>query len=135
MSPYPGIGILPNVWLGVTIENQQNIGRVKHLLKTPAAVRFVSVEPMLGPVDFGDQIKRLDWVICGAEQGPSARFMDRNWANILQIDCDLSCTPFFFKKNSCGEGALFGKERHEFPNANEGAVTDGIGTNHAGDTE
>jgi protein gp37 len=107
---------VPNVWLGVTAENQQAADeRIPWLLKTPAAVRFVSVEPMLGPVDlkrinykpgyhrnylsyFNPTAERLDWVICGGETGPGARPMKAKWALDLSWDCAVAGVPFFFKK-------------------------------------
>jgi len=107
---------LPNVWLGVTAENQQAADeRIPVLLQTPAAKRFVSVEPMLGPVslgglDFVSNIYRpwidypdvmLDWVICGGETGPGARPMHPDWARSLRDQCVSADVPFFFK--SLGE--------------------------------
>ena len=107
---------LPNIWLGVTAENQQAADeRIPWLLKTPAAKRFVSVEPMLGPVDL-DIINgalstwwqnsaidcvdtgHLDWVICGGETGPGARPMHPDWARSLRDQCQSAGVPFFFKK-------------------------------------
>ena len=106
---------LPNLWLGVTVENNDRRDRIETLLKIPAAVRFVSVEPMLGPVDIGGFIRDyyhvadgreayrqfgLNWVICGAETGPGARPMQPDWAASLYNQCKDSGTPFFFKKDS-----------------------------------
>ncbi len=105
---------LPNVWLGVTVENQQRANeRIPLLLKTPAAVRFVSIEPMLEPVRL-DLIRQpkssfwynalwpdhphLDWVICGAESGPGARPMLLQWVRDLRDQCVASGTAFFFKQ-------------------------------------
>lgn len=98
---------LPNVWLGVTAENQARADeRIPLLLQTPAAVRFVSVEPMLGPVDMDFGIppgaKNVDWVICGAETGPGARPMYPDWAIDLRGQCNVAGVPFFFKKWSKG---------------------------------
>lgn len=87
---------LPNLWLGVTAENQARWNeRVPVLLRIPAAKRFVSVEPMLGPVCSG---RFPDWVICGAETGAGARVMDPAWALNLRRECSSSGVPFFFKK-------------------------------------
>lgn len=102
---------LPNVWLGVTAENQQRADeRIPVLLDTPARVRFVSVEPMLEPVDLnkkecicstwrkGHTIGTyLDWVICGGETGPGSRPMHPDWVRTLQYDCQEAKVPFFFK--------------------------------------
>lgn len=105
--------MLPNVWIGVTVCNQQEADeKLPILMKIPAAKRFVSVEPMLGPVDLhkkellcktwingGFTISTyLDWVICGAETGPHARPMHLKWVRNLRDQCRDADTPFFFKK-------------------------------------
>lgn len=123
---YGGAFPPPNLWLGVTAENQRTADeRIPILLSTPAAKRFVSVEPMLEIVDIlyylpeydysptyeyyqkaypncgksPIQITRgLDWVICGAETGQNARPMDLKWARDLRDQCAESNVPFFFKK-------------------------------------
>ena len=100
---------LPNVWLGVSVENQEwaNI-RIPHLMETPAAVRFLSVEPMLGPVNVDAALwslnpwthpLRVDWVICGGESGPDARPMHPDWPRRLRDECQASGVPFFFKQH------------------------------------
>ena len=106
--------ILPNVWLGVTVENQKAADeRIPLLLQTPAAVRFVSVEPMLRPVDITSYLNSLyiignvpentiyepplDWVICGGETGPGARPMHPDWVRSLRDQCQAAGVPFFFK--------------------------------------
>lgn len=106
---------LPNVWIGVTAESQQQADeRIQVLLEIPAAVRFVSVEPMIGPVDlsgyFGTAINGgaevaheytynagIKWVICGGENGPGARPMHPDWAYVLRDQCQGARVPFFFK--------------------------------------
>ena len=101
----------PNVWLGVTAENQEMADlRVPILLQIPAAVRFVSVEPMLGPVDLDSYLvvgadypwsimcKGIDWVICGGESGPRARPMHPDWVRSLRAQCQVVGVPFFFKQ-------------------------------------
>ena len=127
-SIYP----LRNVWLGVTAEDQQRADeRIPDLLDTPAAVRFVSVEPMLGPVDLRNWLGKptvrrmdresgagcgfLDWVICGAETGPGARPMDNQWAADLCRQCQEADVPFFFKKHSDGSRRLMGREWNQMP--------------------
>lgn len=101
----------PNVWMGITAETQRRADeRIPVLLEIPAARRFVSVEPMLGPVDLfqwlgGDrQIKAphkfnggLDWVICGGETGPGARPLHPDWVRSLRDQCQAAGVPFFFK--------------------------------------
>jgi protein gp37 len=103
----------PNIWLGVSVEDQKATDeRIPILLQAPAALRFVSVEPMLGPVDLecvnregcwhtdalcrGDDA-HIDWVICGGETGPGARPMHPDWARSLRDQCQAAGVPFFFK--------------------------------------
>lgn len=109
----------PNLWLGVTAENQRRADeRIPILLKIPAAVRFVSVEPMLGLVNIthNDTIKGyLDWVICGAETGPGARPMKLGWAGFLKDQCAKAEVPFFFKKDSQGKRTLGGRLYEQYP--------------------
>ena len=107
----------PNVWLGVSVENQAAADeRIPWLLKTPAAVRFISAEPLLGPIKLpygslnvgpGSSLQRdqqgwcengLDWVICGGESGPGARPMNPDWARSLRDQCVDAAVPFFFKQ-------------------------------------
>jgi protein gp37 len=95
---------LPNVWLGVSVEDQQwaNV-RVPALLETPAAVRWISAEPLLGPVDLEQTPTRfhttpLDWVVVGGESGPGARPMDVDWARLLRDQCQSLGIPYLFKQ-------------------------------------
>jgi protein gp37 len=114
----------PNVWLGTTVENQTEANRrILHLLDTPARVRFLSCEPLLGPVAldmiltdemgiyalsgiFSDgsgpsgfsQGPGIDWVICGGESGPGARPMHPDWARSLRDQCAMEGVPFFMKQ-------------------------------------
>jgi len=89
---------LPNLWLGVTAEDQQRANeRVSLLLQIPAAVRFVSVEPMLEAVDLSSWLPSIDWVICGCETGPQARPMEVDWARSLRNECQEAGVPFFLK--------------------------------------
>lgn len=101
---------LPNVWLGVSVEDQRRADeRIPHLLATPAAVRFLSCEPLLGPVNImdamwstADPLESLDasinWVIAGGESGKGARPMHPDWARQLRDQCAATGTPFFFKQ-------------------------------------
>lgn len=115
---------LPNVWLGTSIEDQATADeRIPHLLATLAAVRFISAEPLLGPVDLlkcpthgdaggawdwlrgtrqwhsgQDVTPRLDWVIVGGESGRDARPMHPDWARSLRDQCQAAGVPFFFKQ-------------------------------------
>jgi len=119
---------LPNVWMGVSVENQEQADlRIPHLLKVPARVRFLSCEPLLGPLSFdydsdvchcGDYIEDhgygdghsavampssylfdgINWVITGAESGHGARPMDLDWVRDLRDQCQGAGVPFFFKQ-------------------------------------
>jgi protein gp37 len=92
----------PNVWAGVTAENQLWADRrIPLLLRLPAVVRFVSCEPLLGRLDLGRWIqenKRIDWVIAGGESGHKARPMNPEWARSLRDQCAKSGVPFHFKQ-------------------------------------
>jgi protein gp37 len=91
---------LPNVWLGVSAEDQESAAkRVKHLFGTPFPVRFVSYEPALGPLDLGISIgSYVDWVIMGCESGPHARPMDLDWARSMRDQCQPAGVSFFLKQ-------------------------------------
>ena len=96
---------LPNVWLGVSVENQRAAeDRIPHLLQTPAAVRFLSCEPLLGPLNLADGLGLmgcpgdLDWIICGGESGPGARPMHPHWPRSLREQCKEAGVAFFFKQ-------------------------------------
>jgi protein gp37 len=104
-------GFWQHVWLGVTAENQETADeRIPVLLQIPAAVRFVSVEPMLWRVDLTPWLPRfldfsyttdparLDWIICGGESGPGARPLHPDWARSLRDQCQDAEVPFFFKQ-------------------------------------
>lgn len=104
---------LPNVWLGTTAENQAMANRrLPYLLEIPAVVRFISVEPMIGPVDLTKIMSienRLDWVICGGESGSNARPMHPNWVRDLRDQCKSANVPFFFKQGSQNNWSNFKK--------------------------
>lgn len=95
---------LPNVWLGVSTEDQKWADiRIPALLDTPAAVRFISAEPLLGPIDIFanssiDRDPGLDWVIVGGESGHRARPMHPDWARVLRDECVDAKIPFLFKQ-------------------------------------
>ena len=95
---------LPNVHLGVSVEDQERVGRIRELLATAAAVRWVSLEPLLGPVDLAVPLGgvcgvRLDWVVLGGESGGrDARPMNPDWARSVRDQCVCAGVPFFFKQ-------------------------------------
>lgn len=95
------IGPPPNIWLGVSVENQARADeRIPLLLQVPAAVRFLSVEPMLEPIDLNPWLPKLDWVICGGESGPRRRAFDVTWALHLEAQCRGAGIPFLYKQGS-----------------------------------
>jgi len=106
-------GPLPNVWLGVSVEDQVRADeRIPILLDTPATIRWISAEPLLGPINLHSAQCRetgscricpqclggLDWVVVGGESGPGARPMNPDWALSLRDQCAVSGVPFFFKQ-------------------------------------
>lgn len=129
----PGIGQWSNVWLGVTICNSDELWKAGVLSQTPAAVRYVSIEPMLEEIDLSDALNgypeqcgpddwdweqtapALDQVICGAETGPGKRLMELDWARSLRDQCQEAGIPFFFKRDSQGNHELDGRVWEEFP--------------------
>jgi len=86
-----------NVWLGISAEDNESFDeRINPLLETPAAVRFLSLEPLLGPIN--DDVACVDWVICGGESGQNARPMQADWARSIRDQCAAVGVPFFFKQ-------------------------------------
>lgn len=89
----------PRVWLGTSIENQTSADeRVDFLLDTPAAVRWVSAEPLLGPIDITRWLKWIDWCVVGGESGRKARHMLSIWAQSLRDQCSDAQTAYYFKQ-------------------------------------
>lgn len=102
---------LPNVWLGTSVEDQKRARlRVPRLLDTPASVRFLSCEPLLGPIDLSPWMRarrsevlepnepRIQWVIVGGESGPRHRLMHPDWVRTIRDQCTAAAVPFFFKQ-------------------------------------
>lgn len=118
-----GLGF-PNVWLGTTCGTQSSMQRVALLTQVPAAIRFVSAEPLLGQVDFSQHIHKLDWIITGCEQAAKGkrRLMQSDWVRSIDQQCKKSGTAHFLKqyyRNNSGlpvtDGILDGLARQEFP--------------------
>jgi len=86
-----------NVWMGVTVESARHMDRIDRLRTVPAAVRFLSLEPLLGPMPDLD-LRQIDWVIVGGESGPGARPMHPEWVTAIRDLCQLFDVPFFFKQ-------------------------------------
>jgi len=111
--------ILPNVWLGTSVEDGRVLDRLDAIRAVPAAVRFVSLEPLIGSVASGD-LTGIHWAIVGGESGPKARPMDPRWVDEIEIMCRRSKTAFFFKqwggKNKKAAGrTLNGRTYDEMP--------------------
>lgn len=92
-APWP----LPNVWVGASVESDEHTSRADALRATPAAVRFISAEPLLGPLPSLD-LTGIDWLIAGGESGPKARPMAPHWVRDLRDRCTAAGVAFFFKQ-------------------------------------
>ncbi len=87
----------PNIWMGVSVENSDYLYRIDDLRQTGAYVKFISFEPLLGPID-GIDLAGIDWVIVGGESGPKSRPMEPEWARSIRDQCLEANVPFFFKQ-------------------------------------
>ena len=128
MAWYKAHGWLPNVWIGTSVESAKYLPRLDVLARiTAAPVRFVSAEPLLGPLyslmrfmsgNPGD----LDWVIAGGESGSNRRHYDDAWAKSIQTQCQVAGVPFFYKQGSGPKpgmnAVLDGREWREMPPVN-----------------
>lgn len=93
----PQLEFPSNAWIGVSLENSEHLDRVEDLRAVPAAVRFLSCEPLLGPLGALDLVG-IDWVIAGGESGPRHRPMDPAWVEEIRDACEVAGVPFFFKQ-------------------------------------
>jgi protein gp37 len=91
------LGWRTQIWMGVSVENQDYLFRVDHLRKTGARIKFLSLEPLLGSLGKLD-LRGIDWVIVGGESGPGARPMDAAWVREIRDRCARAHVPFFFKQ-------------------------------------
>jgi protein gp37 len=87
----------PQIWMGVSVESADYVERIEHLRKTGAFVKFLSVEPLLGPIP-KLKLHGIDWVIVGGESGPGARPMEEAWVKDIRNQCQKAGTAFFFKQ-------------------------------------
>jgi len=90
----------PNIWQGVSVENQHWTKRIDDLVRVPARIKFVSAEPLLGPVDLSPWLDRIHWVIVGGESGPKFRKMDLNWARSIRDQCQRAGVAFHYKQGN-----------------------------------
>ena len=115
-----GSGLAPShIWLGVSIEDAQNLVRLKHLCAAKASVKFVSFEPLLGPVGTVD-LTGIDWAIVGGESGPRARPVAEEWVIEIRDQCRAAKVAFFFKqwggvRPKSGGRLLRGREWNQYP--------------------
>ncbi|MBS4028308.1 MAG: phage Gp37/Gp68 family protein [Ignavibacteriales bacterium] len=108
-----------NIWMGVSVENEEMTWRIDELRKTSAFTKFLSLEPLLGPLSHLN-LKKIDWVIVGGESGPKARPMKKEWVIEIKKQCLQNEVPFFFKqwggKNKKANGRILnGKTYDEMP--------------------
>lgn len=100
-----------NVWLGVSVENEAAIYRIEDLAEVPASVRFLSCEPLLGPLA-NLPLAAIHWVIVGGESGTGARRMESTWVESIQKQCGAASVPFFFKQWGGTRKHRTGRELH-----------------------
>lgn len=93
----PQLTWAPNIWMGVSVENQDYTFRINDLRKTGARVKFLSLEPLLGPIP-GLDLQGIDWVIVGGESGPKSRTIEASWVIEIRDQCQRAKVPFFFKQ-------------------------------------
>ncbi len=112
----------PQIWMGVSVENEKYAFRIDNLRKTGAHIKFLSLEPLLGPLHKLN-VKGIDWAIVGGESGPGARPMDPSWVTDLRDQCLRAGVPFFFKQWGGVQKRKAGREL-------DGRTWDEIPTNH-----
>jgi protein gp37 len=87
----------PHIWMGVSVENKDYLWRIDHLRRTKAHIKFLSIEPLLGPLG-KINLRGIDWVIVGGESGPGARGMNAEWVTAIKGQCVRAGVAFFFKQ-------------------------------------
>lgn len=93
----PSLNFTPNIWIGVSVENQLVVSRIEHLKRVNAKIRFLSLEPLIGPLERLD-LNGIQWVIVGGESGFKARPMEKEWVENIRVQCERANVPFFFKQ-------------------------------------
>jgi protein gp37 len=86
-----------NIWMGVSVENEDYLYRIDHLKQTNAYIKFISFEPLLGPIKNID-LSGINWVIVGGESGPRSRTIEKDWILSIRDNCLKQSVPFFFKQ-------------------------------------
>jgi protein gp37 len=118
---YAGVLAPPHIWLGVSVEDRQALSRVEHLRQSNARVRFLSVEPLIGPVG-ALELEGIHWVIAGGESGPGFRPVKPEWVREVRDQCLAAAVPLFFKqwggvRPKSGGNILDGRTWLEYPEA------------------
>jgi protein gp37 len=112
----PFLNFTPNIWMGVSVEDERVVNRIEHLQRVNAQVRFLSLEPLLGPLP-NLNLDDIHWVIVGGESGFSARPMQPQWVEEIRIQCELAKVPFFFKqwggKNKKAAGRMLNNRTYD----------------------
>lgn len=112
----PFLTFTPNIWMGVSVENEKVVQRIDHLRKVNAAIRFLSLEPLLGPLSKLN-LKDIQWVIVGGESGRKARPMKLDWVEEIRLQCEEANVKFFFKqwggKNKKAAGRVLNKRTYD----------------------
>lgn len=122
----------PNLWMGVSVENSSVLYRVDDLRTVPAAIRFLSCEPLLGPLD-GLDLGGIGWVIAGGESGPGHRPLNLDWARSLRDQCTARQIPLFFKQvggptPKAGGRLLDGRTWNQYPTPIHGGAAEVVTT-------
>ena len=112
-----------HIWFGVSVEDGARLSRLRHLREAPAGIRFLSIEPLIGPIG-KIELGGIDWVIVGGESGPSARPMNPDWVRDIRDQCIAAGVAFFFKqwggfRPKSGGRLLQGREWNQFPSLSQ----------------
>jgi protein gp37 len=115
----PSFGSAPNIWIGTSVEDSAVLDRITELRAIPGFIRFISFEPLIGPLGAVD-LRGIDWAIVGGESGPRARPMQLDWVHQIEDRCRAYGTAFFFKqwggKNKKAAGRMLnGRTFDEMP--------------------
>lgn len=112
----PYLNFTPNIWMGVSVEDERVVDRIDHLRKVPVAVRFLSLEPLLSALP-NLNLEGIDWVIVGGESGFKARPIEEIWVENIRLQCLEANVPFFFKqwggKNKKKNGRLLNERTYD----------------------